>query len=331
MKKFFEVHDRFFRIPFMVAAGTALLATIIHGCGMGKNLTMVVQEFPRASTCGHCHIDIFNEWSASPHAEAYTNPRYREATDEYRFTECLGCHTPEPAVSNITPSHRAIYRDEGVTCISCHLEEGKLSGPLSPTGMVTPHPVGVDADQYRDSRFCGRCHEGTFAEWGTVTMKDKRTCQQCHMPEQIRKITQPAGTLSRFLVSFEKNVVQKRHTFAAIPGELEIKPYSLEIRYHKEKATITATNNLPHSLPAGDFGIRINVLSVSIVDAKGDHTAIAERELIKDLGSAIPPQSSVEWEVAIPPEAREICVRMTRRGYENIDTHELMQTVILLP
>jgi len=62
--------DLTFRIPLIVTAGIVLLAATINGCGMRNQLTMVVEEFPRASACGHCHIEIFDEWSASPHAKA---------------------------------------------------------------------------------------------------------------------------------------------------------------------------------------------------------------------------------------------------------------------
>ena len=79
--------------------------------------------------------------------------------------------------------------EDGVTCVSCHLEEGKLSGPNDPTGLVAPHPVRVTGARYRESRFCGRCHEGT----------------------------QATGGLSELFVSFEHAAPQKRHAFDPAP------------------------------------------------------------------------------------------------------------------
>jgi hypothetical protein len=319
-----------FRISLIVAAVIMFLTATINGCGMRNQLTMVSEEFPRASACGHCHIDIFDEWSASPHARAYTSLRYREATDGYRFSACLGCHAPEPALTDIPPSPRATYRDEGVTCVSCHLEEGRLSGPIRPSGMVSPHPIDVDSDQYRHSRFCGRCHEGTFAEWSTVEMEDKPSCQKCHMPQKRRKITQPAGTLSKLFVSFEKNVMQKRHTFATVPEALENQPYSVKAAQDAKTVTLAVTNHLPHSLPPGDFGMRIVLLKVFIVAAKGKTTLLGKRELIRELGSAIPPLSSLVWKLILPADARSLRVEMVRSGHEDEEISTLMETEIIL-
>lgn len=326
MNKPFATFDRACLMPFLMMAAGVFLASTIVGCGMQNRLTRIVEEFPRATACEHCHIEVFNEWSASSHAKAYTSIPFREATDGYRFAACLGCHTPEPALVSGAPVARTVYQDEGVTCVSCHLEEGKLSGPISSTGMISPHPVEVNSDQYRDSNFCGRCHEGTFAEWNGVEMEDKPSCQQCHMPPKKRKMTQATGMLSKIFVAFEEDVLQKRHTFAAVPEELESTPYSVKITHYAETVTLTVMNHLPHSLPSGDFGVRIIALKVSIVNSKGEVIPIGERELVMELGTAIPPQSLLEWKLAISTDARSIHVRMIRIGHEGIGTKVLIET-----
>ncbi len=67
-------------------------------CTSFKHLTVVSNTFPRAKECGKCHVDIYQEWSESDHARAYTNPHFRSATNDYSFEHCLGCHAPEPTV-----------------------------------------------------------------------------------------------------------------------------------------------------------------------------------------------------------------------------------------
>lgn len=324
--------DCFPRMPLVAAACVmALLAAVTHGCGIGNKLTMIVEEFPRASSCRHCHIEIFDEWSKSSHATAYSSPQFREATDDYRFVECLGCHTPVPTLTSGPPPARTVDREEGVTCVSCHLEEGRLSGPLDPTGMVSPHPIEVSSDRYRDSRFCGRCHEGTYSEWSDVAMEDKLTCQQCHMPQRRGKVTQATSALSQVLVAFEDNVLQRGHGFATIPTGLDTPPCSLEVTRGASAVTLKVTNHLPHSLPPGDFGMRIIVLTVAAVDMRGNSIPLGERELVGELGSAIPPRSSLAWELAIPPDVSALRIQMLRSSYEGVDAHALIATEIILP
>ena len=125
----------------VLMAGCALLALCVSSCTSFERLTKVVEQFPQARACGECHVEIHREWSDSPHARAYTNPRYREGTDDYRFVACIGCHAPIPTVTEATPPARAAFREEGVTCVSCHLEEQKMLGPITPTWKVGPHAI----------------------------------------------------------------------------------------------------------------------------------------------------------------------------------------------
>ena len=79
-------------------SGRALAAAVplIAGCVSFAHLTRQGESFPRAEACGACHVDIYREWTASPHAHAFTTQSFRDATDNYRFERCLGllcaCH-----------------------------------------------------------------------------------------------------------------------------------------------------------------------------------------------------------------------------------------------
>ena len=314
----------------VLMAGCALLALCVSSCTSFERLTKVVEQFPQARACGECHVDIYREWSESPHARAYTNPRYREGTDDYRFAACIGCHAPIPTVTEATPPARAAFREEGVTCVSCHLEEQKMLGPIIPTGKVAPHPVGVVPDRYRNSRFCGRCHTGTFAEWSAVKMEKKPTCQECHMPATKRKLTQATSSFSKAIVAMEQEVPQKRHTFTSTPKDLESPPFTVTVVNAPANLKLTIRNNLAHAVPTGDFGIRIVVLDAILVDAKGTNRFLGQRELVKQLGTALQPQSSFEWKLPAQKNARSLLVRMRRRGAEGGSSVELFKTEVPL-
>ena len=97
-------------------------------------------------------------------------------------------------------------REEGVTCVSCHLEQGVLSGPLEPTGKVHPHPIGVRPEVYYEQRHLRPMPRGHDGPVECRSGSEKRTCQQCHMEPVTRKVTQATGGISNLLVAMEKEV-----------------------------------------------------------------------------------------------------------------------------
>ena len=274
-------------------------------------LNRVSGGFPRAETCGSCHVDIYNEWLKSPHANAYLNETYRVATSDYSFESCLGCHAPEPRYTEHQPVVRDSFREEGVTCVTCHLEEGKLSGPIDRTGVVAPHPVSV-ADRFRDAKICGRCHEGTYKEWVSIEANRKQTCQECHMPEVTRRITQSTDLASKVIVSFEDNVIQKKHSFLPVPTELKTPAYSARCQFDKGFASIQIDNHLPHSLPTGDFGFRVVSLEALSQNSSKQSSLLTKRELTRKLSTAIPAGQSLTWKISLPDDSRKIDIRMVR-------------------
>lgn len=305
-------------LPFLVlqvAAGVCI-ALLIAGCSSFDELTRVSEhEFPRAETCGHCHGDIYQEWVASPHARAFTSTRFRMGTDDYQFGACLGCHAPAAEVTDDTPLVRSAWREEGVTCVSCHLEEGMLSGPLLTTGLATPHPVNVGGGRYGDSKFCGRCHQGTLKEWETSAVQDKQTCQECHMPSVRRKLTQSTDSLSKVIVAFEEEVPQRRHLFSVVTSHLDAPPLTLDVlRTGGALVTISLHNNLPHAVPTGDFGVR----TIRVVTSTGTHREqlepLDEWELAGELGNAVPSGASRTWRTAVPNDHTLLRIQVLRHA-----------------
>jgi hypothetical protein len=294
------------------------------GCMSFDYLTDVTDDhFPEAASCGKCHISIYDEWSRSDHAHAYTNPHFKSATDAYAFDECLNCHAPEPTVSTSVPQTRTVHRENGVTCVSCHLDEGALSGPLPATGLVQPHPVGVNPEVYQSSQLCGRCHEGTFQQWQDADMENKPTCQQCHMPAVTRKVTQSAGGFSRFIVAFEHEVPQRQHTFQIHIEDSAHDIVSVQGVRTGSTVKLTILNNLPHLLPTGDFGFRVLDLTVSREDTQGTPVEILREELTKELKTAIGVGDTWQRVVQVPASTTRLRFQLVRRSYPDYPVLEL--------
>lgn len=303
----------------------------ILGCVSFDYLTRIENVYPEAKTCSPCHIDIHKEWAESPHARAFTNANFRNATNQYQFESCLGCHTPVPELNDNIPATRSTNQQEGVTCAACHLEEGKMSGPIDPTGMVAPHPVQVSQDRYRDSRFCHRCHQGTYLEWLSSTIPDKSTCQDCHMPEVMRKMTQAKDTVSGILVAMEKEVKQKRHLFTIDPNFISPVPIGIEYEWQETRLLIKLYNDLPHALPTGDFGVRIAVLEVISLRDNRPGEVLSRFEMVKEMGTAIPSAGMKSWEILVPVDVKSVWIRLYRHGWDNRKVTELFGQEVTRP
>ncbi len=318
--------------PSDLAAPFVLLAmlTLSLSCTMRQLTRVEGDSFPRAAACGACHVEIHREWIGSPHARAWTNPHYRQATDNYRFQKCLSCHAPAPQYTATRPAVRTTGRETGVTCVSCHLEEGTLAGPIDPDGLVAPHPVKVDPARYRDSRFCGRCHEGTLKQWLASDMPDRSTCQDCHMPAVHRKMTQATGPMSRVIVAFERAADQKRHTFELTP-QWDEPPVTVSVAWAGRAATVTVINKLPHNLPTGDFGVRVVAVEVIDIAHDGGARPLAQWELTRSGGGAIPAGQAKQWRLVVPDGTRELGIRLVRRGRDGADAVTIFEMQVPVP
>lgn len=319
-KKYCKTSDCFTANFCMLAILITTLAVYLASCASFDHLTKVTPQFPQAAECGKCHVEIYREWSQSNHAKAFVNYHYNESTNNYSLESCLGCHAPQPTVTNKVPTVRSTHRKEGITCVSCHLREGKLSGPIDPTGIVTPHPIEVNPEFYRNSDICGRCHEGTLAEWKTVKTNEKKTCQHCHMPPVNRKLTQSTGILSKIIVAFEHKVPQKRHDFAIPSAESSIDILSVKAKKVGSLVTMTIRNNLPHSLPTGNSSDSTLFLEAYARNSKGKETFVEQRELTKKLNTSIPARSNIDWQLKIPPDS-VLELRLLRFSYDGDITH----------
>ncbi len=125
--------------------GRACLAVfalmLVTGCASThfRMLTSVEQHYPSASDCAECHVEIYKEWNQSAHSVSYSSETFQRATNGYAFDDCIGCHAPVSIHGAEGPKAREPLRAEGVSCVVCHLSEGKLKAPIDPTAAIVPH------------------------------------------------------------------------------------------------------------------------------------------------------------------------------------------------
>jgi len=304
---------------------------VLIGCKSFDYLTKTENTFPVAKTCGDCHVNIFHEWSESAHAQAFTSSDFLANTNEGDFSECLACHTPEPKLTIGRPLSRHVLPEDGVTCTACHLQNGKMLGPIESTATVQPHPIKVDKALYTNAAFCGRCHEVTFQQWQISTIDSKKTCQECHMPSIVRKVTQGKDAVSNFLVSMEKNAALRKHTFMIYPEQEGYQLFEIETFFDSNSITIELKNNLPHSFPTGNFGVQIGVLQIKFLDSDENELESEKIEFVQEIKTNIPSGQSKKLIFNLPEQTTKINVIISREGRAGKKQVELLNKEVLLP
>jgi len=177
-----------------------------------------------AKTCGQCHPEIYQEWTMSTHAHAWTDEQYQaELAKNHDLFVCKNCHLPVQnqqkfittglyngdyfnAVQKKNPRFDASLQHEGITCIACHMNNNTIIG--SHENINSTHAVKIDTD-YLSEKLCISCHDAhenladdlvctfeTGKEWqeGPYS-KQGKNCISCHMPEVERPSA--SGTISR--------------------------------------------------------------------------------------------------------------------------------------
>ena len=252
-----------------------------------------------AESCGACHPAIYAQWKVSTHAMAWQDPQYQaEIAKSGNRWLCLNCHTPlmvqqdrwpvglqhddvEFPVLVDNPAFDPALRNEGITCVACHLRDGVLHGPgLSDSSP--PHAVVADP-AFTDDSLCLRCHQAvavypgktfvctfdTGQEWSSGPYPDEGTgCVDCHMPR---------ATAAAALDGPERVIGQHWWKGAGIPKQAGLSPpdeanppgLALAATWSAHTLTLTASNqNAGHKLPTGDPERWVQ-LDVRFVDADG--------------------------------------------------------------
>ncbi|MBC7265456.1 MAG: cytochrome c family protein [Coriobacteriia bacterium] len=197
--------------------GSTTLVALIWAATAWALLSIPSSKFEPAEGCG-CHAGLYDQWQASMHAKALSDPLYQyklaeadKATKGALGPFCNGCHAPVAVMageltgtdtSKVPPQGK-----QGVGCDLCHQVTG-TEGTLGNTslkvqadgvkraqlkGAVSPVHATAYSAFHESAEFCGNCHnvdhpvngmhlEMTYTEWKNGPYaKEGIVCQDCHM------------------------------------------------------------------------------------------------------------------------------------------------------
>lgn len=257
----------------------------------------------KAADCGVCHAEIYAEWQSSIHAHAWTDRQFQGelSKDPEVGWVCLNCHTPagdqQAEITRSTGQVRApareknasfdeAWREEGISCASCHVREGVVLGPHA-VGAA-PHPVRQD-ESLRSPSLCLSCHQAmaryedalvcsfnTGTEW--VEAGIDQSCQDCHMPAVSRAAAPGApereGKRHLFLgsrVPKDELSAQEQAYYALFQPGADVVvtlPDAAEVGARVEGQLTLSNARAGHQLPSGDPE-RYLLATIEIYDASG--------------------------------------------------------------
>ncbi|MCA8958657.1 MAG: hypothetical protein KDC87_21450, partial [Planctomycetes bacterium] len=150
-----------------------------------------------AQTCAMCHKDIHAEWKDRKHAKAWDDEVYQNSIKKKRNAKlCHACHIPGSVLAKAgrRPAKRDKNLHEGVTCVSCHKQDGKIHGPF---GAKTDAHESVKDPMFAEknsSGLCLSCHSTKIdvvlpvgRDFKSAKLAEKgKSCVGCHMPEVER-------------------------------------------------------------------------------------------------------------------------------------------------
>jgi len=251
------------------------------------------EGFPGPHKCGDCHVEIFNEWAESLHAESYISEEFKSSTNDYEFKFCLGCHVPEtiftPSMEEVAP--RTYNLEDGVDCQSCHLTiDCTLAGPHV---GISPHPIQKKEELYLVSELCGKCHIDTFKEYlKHVGNGQGETCQDCHMPAVDRKLIQ-----NEPWQKIHKRKEGKAHTFSSSDALMNTKDFikmsfaEIQKESCQIKGVLEVENTMAnHSIPTGRYGYREILLLINLKNSVGKIIRTKQESMFIELGTHLKPE-----------------------------------------
>lgn len=201
----------------LLASAAVALSALVATTAAWALPSIPSSKFQPAEGCG-CHAGLYDEWQASMHAKALSDPLYQyklseanKATGGALGPFCTGCHAPVAVMAGeltgTDASKVSQQGKQGVSCDLCHQVIG-TEGALGNTSLKV-QPDGVKRAQLKDAispvhstaysafhqsaEFCGNCHnvdhpvngmhlEMTYSEWKNGPYaKEGIVCQDCHM------------------------------------------------------------------------------------------------------------------------------------------------------
>ncbi len=168
--------------------------------------------FSHPRQCAACHAKEWEEWSTSMHARAWTDPEVRALSDDFRSTECLSCHAPQPL--HFAPVGGRVFErssrfETGVDCLSCHLlpDGGVAATRDLPSAPCRPRKV----ETLGDAVTCKGCHNQHYlvdeyetlyrspdpAAGALLRTPGTEDCTSCHM-RPVERAAAGGGTRPGF-------------------------------------------------------------------------------------------------------------------------------------
>jgi predicted CXXCH cytochrome family protein len=180
------VFGLFFGVSLLLGAAFGLAKPVGAAQATSAPPVQVSGDYSGPETCKECHADIYNTWSTTRHAQAFSSPIFqRDWVKEGGSGTCLPCHTTGFNTTDNTYAH------EGITCESCH-------GPFQPGHPQSLMPVKPNAD------LCSSCHKTTTDEWHASKHADANIqCQACHNPHSQ---TPRAATVTELCTNCHKTM-----------------------------------------------------------------------------------------------------------------------------
>jgi hypothetical protein len=207
--------------------------------------------------CANCHTTIAQQWEASAHATAWSDPEFVERSRNYTVSNCLPCHAAQPLLEQ-PPRERPVLRDPerhfGVDCKTCHqLGDAYVGGYRNHVG---PHPTAQDTTRLPCSAFCGVCHEAEYREYAELyvsSVEAPETCGDCHMPTCRTRLTQ-----GHLLSLIHPKRVTHDHSFLTWTPEVSDdavtidQPKAISLPDGQLEIALTLTNHgAGHCIPTG--------------------------------------------------------------------------------
>lgn len=268
-------------------------------------LPIVVDSLPpglaslSAQTCNGCHWAAHDAWASSAHAHAWADPGYQAALQGAGgSTACLGCHLPvasqhaELAAGYVgddlsrprlqpNPAFDASLMSEGVTCVACHVRDGKVLG--THTSTSSPHPVVV-SEELGKSELCATCHQlswpeadrpfyDTYGEWKASAYATAGVqCQDCHMAPQAGA-PQP-GQVGVVPAHRSPTTIQRAlTTLVTLPGASVTRGQPLDV------GLVLLNTGAGHTVPTGN-PFKSWSIEVVLFDAAGKELAPAQKTVL---------------------------------------------------
>jgi hypothetical protein len=235
----------------------------------------------KAKDCGVCHMEIYQEWQASIHGNAWRDPFFQAYWKKDRqIWVCLNCHTPvenqqeyliqalqdqkaDQPVQMKNPNFDPQFREEGISCATCHLRNGIVYGPFN--DIQAPHPTAFDG-KFRTAGLCLDCHHvpkekfmfykgnpcNTQVEWENGPYSKKgMICQDCHMPK-IERALVPGGPVREVRQHLWWGGHQPKMLQRALQVEMRSDQTAYGPGVKARYSLILKNGGAGHKLPTGD-------------------------------------------------------------------------------